>query len=99
MRCFNFFCSFWIDLSVEVRNAERIELASGAEHNPLVIISNHQVRKTGHFQVQINLQSVLDLYVLSKFWPKKCTAMMKKSLKYIPFFNVGAILVGKLLIK
>ncbi|KAL3069362.1 hypothetical protein niasHS_018087 [Heterodera schachtii] len=76
---FNFFCSFWLDVTVEVCGAERIERASGGtEQNPLVIISNHQ--------------STLDLYVLSMFWPSKCTVMMKKSLQYVPFFNIGATL-------
>ncbi|KAI3413700.1 hypothetical protein GPALN_011184 [Globodera pallida] len=78
MASFNFLCYFWMDVKVEVRNIERIGQASGSEHHPLVIISNHQ--------------SSLDLYVLSTFWPAKCTVMMKHSLKYVPFFNIGAIL-------
>lgn len=28
--------------------------------------------------------------------PKKCTAMIKSSLKYVPFFNITAYFVGLL---
>uniref|UniRef100_A0A7E4V8B4 1-acyl-sn-glycerol-3-phosphate acyltransferase n=1 Tax=Panagrellus redivivus TaxID=6233 RepID=A0A7E4V8B4_PANRE len=43
-----------------------------------VIISNHQ--------------SSLDVIGMGKVWPDRCTVMMKNSLKYVPFFNIAAIL-------
>lgn len=40
-----------------------------------------------------SFQSSVDVIVLSHVWPQNCTAMMKKSLKYIPFFNIASLLV------
>lgn len=76
MTLLRFFASFWLNIEVEVRGAEKIDIASGPEKKPLVLISNHQ--------------SALDLYVISNFWPEKCTALMKDSLRKIPFFNFAA---------
>lgn len=84
MKSFHFIASFWLDVTVEVRGYEKIKAASGPDQNPLVIISNHQ--------------SSLDLYTMSSMWPEKCTAMMKKSLKYVPFFNIGAILSNSIFV-
>ncbi|KAF7633816.1 hypothetical protein Mgra_00006786 [Meloidogyne graminicola] len=38
----NFFCSFWLDIEIEIRGEEKIAKESGPENNPLVLISNHQ---------------------------------------------------------
>lgn len=59
----------------------RCELRNGAvlkTEGPHIIVSNHQ--------------SSIDVVVLSQIWPSDCTVMMKKSLKYIPFFNVAAFM-------
>ena len=42
------------------------------------------------------LQSSLDVMVLSQFWPKNCTIMMKKSLVFLPIFGFVALLVCSL---
>jgi len=73
---FRFICSFWMDLEIEVRGIDNIRKASGKEDQPLVLISNHQ--------------SSLDIYTMASVWPNKCTALIKSSLKYIPFFNLSA---------
>jgi len=84
MTCFRLLCSFWLDVKVEVRGAEKIKVASNNDQRPVVIISNHQ--------------SALDLYFMSLFWPAKCAVMIKDSLKYIPFFNVAAFLSNSIFI-
>ena len=43
-----------------------------------VIVSNHQ--------------SSVDIIGMAKCWPDRCVVMMKKSLKYVPGFNIAAIL-------
>ncbi|KAL7077349.1 hypothetical protein ACQ4LE_003346 [Meloidogyne hapla] len=84
MSSFNFICSVWLDVEVEIRGIEKIQMASGPENEPVVLISNHQ--------------SSLDLFTLSKMWPSKCTIMMKRSLKYVPIFNFGAILSNSIFV-
>ncbi|KAI1714862.1 acyltransferase domain-containing protein [Ditylenchus destructor] len=76
--------SLWLDVDVEVRGDEKISAASGPEQTPLLLISNHQ--------------SSLDLYMISHFWPAKCAAMMKSSLKYVPFFNLSAFLCNSIFV-
>lgn len=49
---------------------------------PQVIVSNHQ--------------SAIDALVMSHVNPSKCAVMAKASLKWIPFFNVAALLVGSI---
>jgi len=49
-----------------------------SEANSQVIVSNHQ--------------SSLDVLVMSHLCARKCTVMMKSSLKWVPFFNLAAIL-------
>uniref|UniRef100_A0A915LLB0 1-acyl-sn-glycerol-3-phosphate acyltransferase n=1 Tax=Meloidogyne javanica TaxID=6303 RepID=A0A915LLB0_MELJA len=84
MNSFNFICSFWLDIDFEIRGLEKIEEASGPENKPVVLISNHQ--------------SSLDLFTLSKMWPSKTTIMMKSSLKYVPIFNIGAIMSNSIFV-
>nr|CAD2182467.1 unnamed protein product [Meloidogyne enterolobii] len=84
MNSFNFICSFWLDIDFEIRGLEKIEEASGHENKPVVLISNHQ--------------SSLDLFTLSKMWPSKTTIMMKNSLKYVPIFNIGAIMSNSIFV-
>ena len=45
MTLLRFFASFWLNIEVEVRGAEKIDIASGPEKKPLVLISNHQVKQ------------------------------------------------------
>lgn len=54
---------------------ENAELLESDE--PYVLIANHQ--------------SAIDVLTMSKIWPKNCVVMLKKSLKYVPFFNICAI--------
>lgn len=45
MTLLRFFASFWLNIEVEVRGAEKIDIASGPAKKPLVLISNHQVKQ------------------------------------------------------
>ncbi|VIO97823.1 Uncharacterized protein BM_BM5620 [Brugia malayi] len=61
--------------------------------NIKVIVRNGEIlQKPGPFIFVCNHQSSVDIVVLSHFWPSKCTVMMKKSLKYVPFFNFASLL-------
>lgn len=39
-----------------------------------------------------NHQSSIDVITMGKLWPDRCTCMMKKSLMYVPGFNLACIL-------
>uniref|UniRef100_A0A8R1Y3L0 1-acyl-sn-glycerol-3-phosphate acyltransferase n=2 Tax=Onchocerca TaxID=6281 RepID=A0A8R1Y3L0_ONCVO len=61
--------------------------------NIQVVVRNGEVlQKSGSCVFICNHQSSIDFVVLSHFWPSKCTVMIKKSLKYVPFFNFAAFL-------
>uniref|UniRef100_A0A158QN95 1-acylglycerol-3-phosphate O-acyltransferase n=1 Tax=Haemonchus placei TaxID=6290 RepID=A0A158QN95_HAEPC len=51
-------------------------------------------RIPGSAVVICNHQSVVDVVVMTRVWPPRCTVMMKESLKYIPFFNLTSIFVS-----
>ncbi|VDN07135.1 unnamed protein product [Thelazia callipaeda] len=58
-----------------------------------VVVRNGEIlQKSGPFIFVCNHQSSIDIVVLSHFWPPNCTIMIKKSLKYIPFFNFASVL-------
>uniref|UniRef100_A0A1I8EU66 1-acyl-sn-glycerol-3-phosphate acyltransferase n=1 Tax=Wuchereria bancrofti TaxID=6293 RepID=A0A1I8EU66_WUCBA len=66
--------------------------------NIKVVVRNGEIlQKPGPFIFVCNHQSSVDIVVLSHFWPSKCTVMMKKSLKYVPFFNFASLLKSVML--
>jgi len=71
--CMRWICSSWMDLTIEVRGAEKLK-----DNLPQVLVSNHQ--------------SAIDALVMSHVNPSKCAVMAKASLKWVPFFNVAALL-------
>jgi len=58
----------------------------GAEKikEPVILVSNHQ--------------SSLDVLVMCYVCPYKCAAMIKNSLKYVPFFNIAALLSNSIFV-
>uniref|UniRef100_A0A7I4YV09 1-acyl-sn-glycerol-3-phosphate acyltransferase n=1 Tax=Haemonchus contortus TaxID=6289 RepID=A0A7I4YV09_HAECO len=46
-----------------------------------------------------NHQSVVDVVVMTRIWPPRCTVMMKETLKYIPFFNLTSIFANAIFVK
>uniref|UniRef100_A0A0M3I126 1-acyl-sn-glycerol-3-phosphate acyltransferase n=2 Tax=Ascaris lumbricoides TaxID=6252 RepID=A0A0M3I126_ASCLU len=51
---------------------------------PYVVVANHQ--------------SSVDLVVMSCVWPPNCTIMMKKSLRWVPFFNYTAYIANTIFV-
>jgi lysophosphatidate acyltransferase len=45
-----------------------------------------------------NHQSSLDIVPMSHVWPNNCIVMMKRSLRYVPGFNVAAWLAGSVFV-
>ncbi|KAE9550680.1 hypothetical protein FO519_006102 [Halicephalobus sp. NKZ332] len=45
-----------------------------------------------------NHQSSLDIIAMGKVWPDRCTCMMKKSLAYIPGFNISSFLCNAIFV-
>ncbi|KAH7730050.1 ACL-2 protein [Aphelenchoides avenae] len=79
------YTTFWLDVDVEVRDQIRVEnLSEAGLTQPCVIVANHQ--------------SSLDLFVMSKVWPQKCTVMLKSSLKWIPIWNLSAVLANSIFV-
>ncbi|KAJ1356914.1 hypothetical protein KIN20_014885 [Parelaphostrongylus tenuis] len=54
--------------------------------------NEHLAQLKGPAVIVCNHQSVIDVNVMARVWPPRGTVMMKKSLKYIPFFNLASIL-------
>uniref|UniRef100_A0A0N5AEJ6 1-acyl-sn-glycerol-3-phosphate acyltransferase n=1 Tax=Syphacia muris TaxID=451379 RepID=A0A0N5AEJ6_9BILA len=71
----------WTGLKCDIRGESILQRES-----PFVLVVNHQVR------IIVVFVSSLDMKVLSAFWPKQCTVMMKRSLIYVPFFGFVALL-------
>ncbi|VDM23621.1 unnamed protein product [Toxocara canis] len=53
---------------------------------------------SGPYVVVANHQSSVDIVVLSYVWPPNCTIMMKKSLRWIPFFNYACYLANTIFV-
>lgn len=75
--------SLFTSMSVKYLFGIRVS-AKGLEHleseQPYIIVGNHQ--------------STIDHISMMEIWPKRCTIMMKKSLKYAGPFGLAAILSG-----
>uniref|UniRef100_A0A915E205 Phospholipid/glycerol acyltransferase domain-containing protein n=1 Tax=Ditylenchus dipsaci TaxID=166011 RepID=A0A915E205_9BILA len=50
------------------------------------------------FWLDVDVESSIDVFVMSQFWPNKCVAMLKNSLKFVPFFNISAILCNSIFV-
>ncbi|CAJ0591397.1 unnamed protein product [Cylicocyclus nassatus] len=58
----------------------------------------HLANLKGPAVVICNHQSAIDVSAMSRVWPPKCTVMMKRSLMYIPFFNITSFLANAIFI-
>lgn len=56
------------------------------------IRGKEKLEQDGSAVLVCNHQSSLDIISMGKSWPDRCTCMMKKSLAYIPGFNISAFL-------
>uniref|UniRef100_A0A158P656 1-acyl-sn-glycerol-3-phosphate acyltransferase n=1 Tax=Angiostrongylus cantonensis TaxID=6313 RepID=A0A158P656_ANGCA len=54
----------------------------------------HLARLEGPAVIVCNHQSVMDVVAMTRVWPPRGTVLMKKSLKYVPFFNLSSILAN-----
>uniref|UniRef100_A0A914WSP2 1-acyl-sn-glycerol-3-phosphate acyltransferase n=1 Tax=Plectus sambesii TaxID=2011161 RepID=A0A914WSP2_9BILA len=63
------------------------------------IIRNDEILHSDNaYVLVVNHQSSLDVVGMSYTWPKRCVVMLKRSLIYVPGFNIAAVLANSIFI-
>ncbi|KAL6741397.1 hypothetical protein Aduo_014656 [Ancylostoma duodenale] len=90
--------TLWTGITMEIRGFD--ENLANLE-GPAIVICNHQASGSSQVISKISdkqYMSALDVVAMTRVWPPRCTVMMKKSLQYIPFFNLASFLANAIFI-